>query len=170
MCYMVEVLKSNTKFFLTFISAANHGRDRKKFWKDLGMYKRMIENEDWIIIDHSPAILNCPGVVRKKLKSIRLANYITENEEFSDIVETGWKKNVNGHAMYQLLNRSKIHTVMGTDGLIHEKDQVGMQFVKHFESFLGSISDAEKMKEKDECLFNKIDDSDAERLESYWEK
>nr|GFC43922.1 RNA-directed DNA polymerase, eukaryota, reverse transcriptase zinc-binding domain protein [Tanacetum cinerariifolium] len=139
------------------------------------------------ISDHSPAILNCLGVVRKKLKSIRLANYITENEEFSDIVETGWKKNVNGHAMYQLakvewlkngdrnssyfhkvlrgkLNRSKIHTVMGTDGLIHEKDQVGMQFVKYFESFLGSISDVEKMKEKDECLFNKIDDSDAESM------
>ncbi|GKC25348.1 RNA-directed DNA polymerase, eukaryota, reverse transcriptase zinc-binding domain protein [Tanacetum coccineum] len=191
MCYTVEVLKSNTKFFCTFIYAANHRRDMKELWKDLGMYKRMIGNEDWVIMgdmnvilntnehsegisyvtqdmrdfqdcineievedlcskglqytwtkslknpnatvlkkldrvmcnnsfisnhniafanflpygisDHSPAILNCPGVVRKNLKSFRLANYITEKEEFVDIVDTGWKKNVNGHAMYQLV-------------------------------------------------------------------
>ncbi|GKC25347.1 RNA-directed DNA polymerase, eukaryota, reverse transcriptase zinc-binding domain protein [Tanacetum coccineum] len=47
------------------------------------------------------------------------------------------------------------------DGAIHEKDQVGVQFAKHFESFLGSNSNAEKMEEKDGCLFNKIDDIDA---------
>ncbi|GJX96968.1 peptidase C48, SUMO/sentrin/Ubl1 [Tanacetum coccineum] len=185
------------------------------------------------ISDHIPTILICPGVVRKINKSFRLANYITEKEEFEGIVKEEWKYNCNGYAMYQLvkklknlkphlnklnwkngnlfqkveelkeklsdiqeridkepLNRSlreeevktlkeyinatqdeeklyfkrqnKIHTVMGVDGSIHEKDKVGIQFVNHFESFIGTKSDAENMEVKDEVLFNKIDAYDAE--------
>ncbi|GJT46963.1 RNA-directed DNA polymerase, eukaryota, reverse transcriptase zinc-binding domain protein [Tanacetum coccineum] len=60
------------------------------------------------------------------------------------------------------MNRSKIHTVMGTDGTIHEKDQVGIEFVKHFERFLGATSDATDMDDSDVCLFNRIDDNDAD--------
>ncbi|GKD51879.1 RNA-directed DNA polymerase, eukaryota, reverse transcriptase zinc-binding domain protein, partial [Tanacetum coccineum] len=59
------------------------------------------------------------------------------------------------------LNKSKIHTVMGTDGSIHENDQVGIHFVNHFENFLGSTSIAASMEESDVPLFSKIDDSDA---------
>ncbi|GKB24354.1 RNA-directed DNA polymerase, eukaryota, reverse transcriptase zinc-binding domain protein [Tanacetum coccineum] len=87
--------------------------------------------------NHSPAILNCPGVVRKNLKSFRLANYITKKEEFVDTVNTDGRRMLMGMPY-----------------------QVGVQFAKYFESFLGSKSDAEKMEEKDECLFNKIDDID----------
>ncbi|GJY54986.1 RNA-directed DNA polymerase, eukaryota, reverse transcriptase zinc-binding domain protein [Tanacetum coccineum] len=60
------------------------------------------------------------------------------------------------------LNRSKIYTDMGTDGSIYENDQVGVQFVKHFESFLGSTSIAANMEDSDAYLFNKIDANNAE--------
>ncbi|GJU46306.1 RNA-directed DNA polymerase, eukaryota, reverse transcriptase zinc-binding domain protein [Tanacetum coccineum] len=194
-----------------------------------------IEMED--LCNHSPAILICLGVVKKSHKAFRLANYVTEKEEFGDIVKNGWKKDIQGHAMFQLvhklkslkpqlnnlnwengnlfnilreeevklleeyinaahdeekllcqkakvewlkdgdrnssyfykvlkgnLNRSKIHTVMGTNGVIHEKDNVGIEFFKHFESFLGTTSDAANMDDSDGFLFNKIDDNDVEYM------
>ncbi|GJX65470.1 RNA-directed DNA polymerase, eukaryota, reverse transcriptase zinc-binding domain protein [Tanacetum coccineum] len=196
------------------------------------------------ISDHSPTIFNCPSIVKKTRKAFSLANYITDKEEFGDIVKTGWEKNVQGYAMFQLvhklkslkpqlnklnwkngnlfnrveelkgrlfdvqaridkdplnkelreeevklldeytsadqdeekllcqkakvewlrdrdrnfayfhkilkerLNKSKIHTVIGTDGSIHENDQVGIHFVNHFENFLGSTSIAASMEER----------------------
>ncbi|GKG55112.1 hypothetical protein Tco_0563099 [Tanacetum coccineum] len=50
---------------------------------------------------------------------------------------------------------------MSTDGSTYEKDHAGIQFVKHFESFLGATSMTASMEESDVCLFNKIDATDA---------
>ncbi|GJT46964.1 zinc knuckle CX2CX4HX4C containing protein [Tanacetum coccineum] len=52
------------------------------------------------ISNHSLAILICPRVVKKTHKAFRLANYITEKEEFGNIVKDGWKKDIDGHAMF----------------------------------------------------------------------
>nr|GEV04937.1 putative reverse transcriptase domain-containing protein [Tanacetum cinerariifolium] len=60
------------------------------------------------------------------------------------------------------LNRSKIHKVIGVDGSVFEKEQVGIQFAKHFENYLGSNSEVADMDNDDACLFNKIDIQDAE--------
>ncbi|GJY93269.1 hypothetical protein Tco_0509051 [Tanacetum coccineum] len=59
------------------------------------------------ISNHTPAILNWPGVVKKSHKAFRLAKYVTEKEEFGDIVKDGWKKDINGHAMFQLVHKLK---------------------------------------------------------------
>nr|GEY27102.1 RNA-directed DNA polymerase, eukaryota, reverse transcriptase zinc-binding domain protein [Tanacetum cinerariifolium] len=60
------------------------------------------------------------------------------------------------------LNKCKIHKVIGNEGSIYENEQVGIQFVKHFESFLGTTFAAANMKESDSFLFNKINTNDDE--------
>lgn len=346
MLYLVEVIKTNVKFFCTFIYAANHGRDRKELWKDLNLYSRIVMNEGWVMMgdmnvilnnnehsegvssatqdmkdfqecvndiemvdicssgfqytwtksllnpnatvlkkldrvmcnstfltnhnfanavflpygisDHSPAVLCCPGVIKKVHKSFRMANYITDKDEFGDIVKEVWKEDFQGYEMYKMvhklkalkphlnklnwkngnlfdkveelrgklhdvqtkidkdplnktlrneevqiigdynsalqdeekllcqkarvdwlkegdrnsayfhkvlkgrINRSRIHTVMGNDGIVYEKEQVGVQFVKHFEGFLGMQASTVELNTEDIGLFcNKIDDQDA---------
>ncbi|GJT51266.1 RNA-directed DNA polymerase, eukaryota, reverse transcriptase zinc-binding domain protein [Tanacetum coccineum] len=183
-------------------------------------------------------ILICPGIVKKPHKAFRLANYVTEKEEFGDILKSlktqlnklnwnngnlfnrveelkgklsriqakihkdplnkelreeevkvldecitadddeekllcqkakvDWLRDRDRNSSYfhkvlkGKLNRSKIHKVMGNDGSIYENEQVGIQFVKHFESFLRTTSTAANMEESDSSLFNKIDTNDAE--------
>ncbi|GJT29450.1 RNA-directed DNA polymerase, eukaryota, reverse transcriptase zinc-binding domain protein [Tanacetum coccineum] len=309
MCYMVEILKSDTKFFCTFIYAANHERDRRELWNELCMYKSIIGDAEWAIMgdmnvtlntnehsegmsyftqdmrefqdcineiemedlcssglqytwtkNHSPSILICPGLMKKIHRSFRMANYVTDKREFGGIVKAEWEKCVKRHAMYQMvdklkrlkpllnklnwkngnlftrvenlkeklaatqtkidkepwnkklredevhllieyleasqdeekllcqkakvewlkegdrnsayfhkvlkgkLNRSKIHKVMGIDGTNYEKDQVGIQFAKHFENFLGNTLDVADMGDEDEQLFKKIDVQDADNM------
>ncbi|GKF34441.1 RNA-directed DNA polymerase, eukaryota, reverse transcriptase zinc-binding domain protein [Tanacetum coccineum] len=55
---MVEVLKSNIKFFCTFIYAANYGRDRKELWQDLCIYKRLFGDVEWVIMGDMNVTLN----------------------------------------------------------------------------------------------------------------
>ncbi|GKD61993.1 hypothetical protein Tco_1299502 [Tanacetum coccineum] len=112
--------------------------------------------------------------------AFRLANYIIEKEEFGDIVKAGWTKSCDGHDMFKLVNKlkakidkedwlkmKKICDVKGLrvldNDVPHEKDQVGVQFITHFEKFLGATSDdAVKMDRDEASLFNKIDASEAE--------
>ncbi|GKE89079.1 RNA-directed DNA polymerase, eukaryota, reverse transcriptase zinc-binding domain protein [Tanacetum coccineum] len=47
------------------------------------------------ISDHSPAILTIPQVMKKKIKSFRMANYITDKMEFKDLVKEKWKMEVS---------------------------------------------------------------------------
>ncbi|GJR19963.1 RNA-directed DNA polymerase, eukaryota, reverse transcriptase zinc-binding domain protein [Tanacetum coccineum] len=111
MCYMVEFLKSDTKFFCTFIYADNHGRGRKNLLKDLCMYKRMIGNNEWIIMGDFNITLNTSehseGMSYASQDMKELANYITKKEEFGDIVKNRWEKSVHGYAMFQLVYKLK---------------------------------------------------------------
>ena len=51
MLYLIEVLQTPIKFFCTFIYAANSGRDRRELWKDLHIFKQMINNEAWVLME-----------------------------------------------------------------------------------------------------------------------
>ncbi|GKC75895.1 hypothetical protein Tco_1126669, partial [Tanacetum coccineum] len=99
--------------------------------------KFMTENE---VRDHSPAILNCPGIVKKAHKSFRLANYVTEKVEFGDSVRANWEKNFNGHAMYQLLFETQARI---------DKDPFNKKFredeVKVLVEYLEATQDEEKL-------------------------
>ncbi|GKE31522.1 RNA-directed DNA polymerase, eukaryota, reverse transcriptase zinc-binding domain protein [Tanacetum coccineum] len=69
------ISKIQYQVFCTFIYAANHGRDKKELWKDLGMYKRMIGNEDWVIMGEMNVILN----TNEHSEGI---SYVTQNQGF----------------------------------------------------------------------------------------
>ncbi|GJZ81199.1 RNA-directed DNA polymerase, eukaryota, reverse transcriptase zinc-binding domain protein [Tanacetum coccineum] len=79
-----------------------------------------------------------------------------------------WLKNGDKNSSYfhkvlkGKLKRSKIHRVLDNDDVPHEKDQVGVQFVNHFEKFHGATSDGVKMDRDEASLFNKIDAGEAE--------
>ncbi|GKB24994.1 RNA-directed DNA polymerase, eukaryota, reverse transcriptase zinc-binding domain protein [Tanacetum coccineum] len=93
------------------------------------------------ISDHSPAILNCPGIVKKIHRSFRLAKedevkvlveYLeaTQDEEklLCQKAKVDWLKegDRNSQPVFTVLkgkiNRSKIHRIMGADGSVFEKD------------------------------------------------
>ncbi|GKB59214.1 RNA-directed DNA polymerase, eukaryota, reverse transcriptase zinc-binding domain protein [Tanacetum coccineum] len=59
------------------------------------------------ISDHSPAILTIPQVMKKKNKSFRMANYITDKMEFKDLVKEKWNMEVQGHAMFKMVKKLK---------------------------------------------------------------
>lgn len=53
-------------------------------------------------------------------------------------------------------NKSKIHTVCSEDGTVHTKEQVGPQFVNHFEKFLGVESSTEGLNEDEGGIFTNL--------------
>ncbi|GJW34582.1 RNA-directed DNA polymerase, eukaryota, reverse transcriptase zinc-binding domain protein [Tanacetum coccineum] len=79
MCYMVEVLKSNIKFF-TFIYAANHGRDRKELWQDLCIYKRLIGDVEWVIMGDMNVTLNTNE------RSEGMSHFTHDMKDFQDCI------------------------------------------------------------------------------------
>ncbi|PWA79613.1 RNA-directed DNA polymerase, eukaryota, Reverse transcriptase zinc-binding domain protein [Artemisia annua] len=58
MMYLIEVLSSNKKFFCTFIYAADSGRDRRDLWKDLVLFKQIINDEAWVLMGDGNVSLN----------------------------------------------------------------------------------------------------------------
>ncbi|GKA90452.1 RNA-directed DNA polymerase, eukaryota, reverse transcriptase zinc-binding domain protein [Tanacetum coccineum] len=45
-----DVIVTQTKFFCCFIYAANTGRERKELWKDLYRYKRIVDDNPWVLM------------------------------------------------------------------------------------------------------------------------
>ncbi|GJT95057.1 retrovirus-related pol polyprotein from transposon TNT 1-94 [Tanacetum coccineum] len=61
----------------------------------------------YIISNHSPAILCVPSNIRKKVKSFRFSNYITDKQKFIPIVKEKWDQNIQGYKMYQVVKKLK---------------------------------------------------------------
>ncbi|XP_071699442.1 uncharacterized protein [Rutidosis leptorrhynchoides] len=59
------------------------------------------------ISDHSPALLNIPNGLVHKSKSFRFMNFVADKAEFLPLVENGWKKEVNGCAMFCVVKKLK---------------------------------------------------------------
>ncbi|GKB12215.1 hypothetical protein Tco_0846138 [Tanacetum coccineum] len=114
------------------------------------------------ISNHSPAILNWRGVVKKSHKAFRLAKYVTEKEEFGDIVKDGWKKDINGHAMFQLVH--KLKTKIGKDPL---NKKLREEEVKLLDDYTTAAQDEEKLL----CQKAKLDWlKEGDRNSSYFHK
>ena len=66
-------------------------------------------------------------------------------------VKVEWLKQADKNSAYfhkvlkGKLNKSRIHNICCEDGSVVTGDQVGLPFEKHFESFLGTKSDAIQM-------------------------
>ncbi|GJR50539.1 RNA-directed DNA polymerase, eukaryota, reverse transcriptase zinc-binding domain protein [Tanacetum coccineum] len=59
------------------------------------------------ISDHSPAVLTFPQHIRSKPKSFRFANYITDKEEFNQLMLEKWNINVDGFNTFKLVKKLK---------------------------------------------------------------
>ncbi|GKC78429.1 RNA-directed DNA polymerase, eukaryota, reverse transcriptase zinc-binding domain protein, partial [Tanacetum coccineum] len=55
----------------------------------------------YLVSDHSPAIMSIPKGIPKKKKSFRFTNYVTDKEEFFDIIKEGWRHEMRGCHMYK---------------------------------------------------------------------
>ncbi|GJV48108.1 hypothetical protein Tco_1438320, partial [Tanacetum coccineum] len=44
---LIEIKDSKRRFFCCFVYAANSGKERRLLWKELGKYKRMIDDKPW---------------------------------------------------------------------------------------------------------------------------
>lgn len=89
-----EILSSDIKFFCTFIYAANHGRDRRELWKDLRLFKQIINDEAWVLMGDVNVSLNLedhsegtPYVTQDMMEFQDCVNAI----EVEDLCSTGFQ-------------------------------------------------------------------------------
>ncbi|GJX06151.1 RNA-directed DNA polymerase, eukaryota, reverse transcriptase zinc-binding domain protein [Tanacetum coccineum] len=67
---LVEIKESKSKFFCCFVYASNSGKERRNMWRDLGKYKRIIDDKPWALMgDWNECMekievedLNCSGI------------------------------------------------------------------------------------------------------------
>ncbi|GJS35094.1 RNA-directed DNA polymerase, eukaryota, reverse transcriptase zinc-binding domain protein, partial [Tanacetum coccineum] len=55
---IIETIDSKIKFFCAFIYAANTGRERKELWKNLIRYKRIVNDNPWVLMGDWNVSLN----------------------------------------------------------------------------------------------------------------
>ncbi|GJV51597.1 RNA-directed DNA polymerase, eukaryota, reverse transcriptase zinc-binding domain protein [Tanacetum coccineum] len=85
----IENKHDKKRVFCSFIYAANTGKEMQLLWKELEMFKAIIQRNPWGYISH--VVLTIPQAMKKKPKAFRFANFITEKPEFLPIVKEGWK-------------------------------------------------------------------------------
>ncbi|GJY93983.1 RNA-directed DNA polymerase, eukaryota, reverse transcriptase zinc-binding domain protein [Tanacetum coccineum] len=59
------------------------------------------------ISDHSPSVLKIPTLSAAKPKPFKFFNFLAHKENFVEMVSTNWNMNVEGHAMYQVVQKMK---------------------------------------------------------------
>nr|GEX34492.1 hypothetical protein [Tanacetum cinerariifolium] len=140
------------------------------------------------ISDHSPAVLTCPQTIKAKSRSFRFATYIADKEDFLGVIKDNWKTDVDGFTMFKLAKKPKslkpaMNKLNWKNGNLFENvkklkkdldekskvewlkegdrytgDQVPIQFVKHFQMFLGEQNNKECLDLDDTLFSSKIDD------------
>lgn len=74
-------------------------------WED--MFQDVVANFLPETVDHCPCVIQLAGNVINKSKPFRFFNMWAQVEEFHDIVQVGWQKNVYGVLMFRFVNRLK---------------------------------------------------------------
>ncbi|GJT58325.1 RNA-directed DNA polymerase, eukaryota, reverse transcriptase zinc-binding domain protein [Tanacetum coccineum] len=60
---LIEIKESNCKFYCYFVYAANFGKERRSLWRELGKYKRIIDDKPWECLEQIEVEdLNCSGI------------------------------------------------------------------------------------------------------------
>lgn len=59
------------------------------------------------ISDHSTAILNFPGILKKQKRSFRFSNYVVDKEEFKSTISDKWNIPIEGNSFYKLVSKQK---------------------------------------------------------------
>ncbi|PWA66526.1 RNA-directed DNA polymerase, eukaryota, Reverse transcriptase zinc-binding domain protein [Artemisia annua] len=134
-------------------------------WKNGNLFVKVVElkqqlNEIQAMIDQDPTNKE----LRKKGTSVlNEYNEALQDEEKLlcqkakvDWLNEGDKNSAYFHKVLKgKLNRNRIHNICCEDGTIANGDQVGIQFEKHFENFLGTKSEAIQMGDEIDSLFTK---------------
>lgn len=89
----------------------------------------------YIISDHSPDVLVIPSGGTKRKKAFRMSNFITEKEEFLQVVKNEWEKNVNGFQMYKVIQKMKmlkhkLNYMSWKNGNVHNRVNVMREKIK----------------------------------------
>ncbi|GKA36613.1 hypothetical protein Tco_0723178 [Tanacetum coccineum] len=61
----------------------------------------------YIIFYHCPTLLTIPDGEMKLAKPFRFVSHIADKQSFLQIVEDGWKENINGAKMFQVVKKLK---------------------------------------------------------------
>ncbi|XP_071732142.1 uncharacterized protein [Rutidosis leptorrhynchoides] len=61
----------------------------------------------YLVSDHSPAVLHIPNGLVKKKRAFRFMNHIAHKDNFLSVVENGWKLQVEGYKMFQVVSKLK---------------------------------------------------------------
>ncbi|GKC58902.1 RNA-directed DNA polymerase, eukaryota, reverse transcriptase zinc-binding domain protein [Tanacetum coccineum] len=134
----------------------------------------------------SSATLTIPTDWQKKAKSFRFANYIADKPDFIVEVDKGWKIQVQGHKMYCLVkilkslkpilnklnwknkdltarvealrekSRNRVDTICDENEVKSIQEEVPIQFVKHFQQFLGTSYEASVLSAGDDFFSNTL--------------
>nr|GEU65417.1 RNA-directed DNA polymerase, eukaryota, reverse transcriptase zinc-binding domain protein [Tanacetum cinerariifolium] len=109
----VDIAKRITKLFCTFVYAANGGNERRELWKDLKLYKRIVEKEAWVMLgdinfalapnEHSSGssfmigdmnefrdCINNIEMEDAKKRAFKFFNFLADKEEFLPL-KLSWK-------------------------------------------------------------------------------
>ncbi|GKF40926.1 hypothetical protein Tco_0124268, partial [Tanacetum coccineum] len=62
----------------------------------------------YLMSDHCPVVLVLPNTVQAKKKSFRFANFVTDKEEFGDIVKRHWASVEEGCNMFKVVKNLKL--------------------------------------------------------------
>nr|GEZ73884.1 hypothetical protein [Tanacetum cinerariifolium] len=76
--------------------------------------------------DHAPAVLKIKKVVKSKAKPFKILNFLVHKPEFKSIVDQGWKKDVQGHNMFQVVKKLKslkqpLRNLLKNQGNLHDR-------------------------------------------------
>ncbi|GJZ86040.1 RNA-directed DNA polymerase, eukaryota, reverse transcriptase zinc-binding domain protein [Tanacetum coccineum] len=89
-----------------FIYAANCGMERRILWNDLEAASSIVLNKPWTMLG-----LQCydesGGAFSWTRRAFRFNNYVVNKEEFIPTVKEVWKKEVQGHHMYRVVQKLK---------------------------------------------------------------
>ncbi|GJX70394.1 RNA-directed DNA polymerase, eukaryota, reverse transcriptase zinc-binding domain protein [Tanacetum coccineum] len=146
----------------------------------------------YIISDHSPAILCVPFNIRKKVKSFRFSNYITNKQEFIPIeatlveefyeAESDEEKFLHQQAKIKWLcdgeknskyfhrvlkgrsNKRKVFSLRDDSGNSYEQDQILNLFLKHFKELLGSTYPVKGIDSSGNLFKRKLSVGDADKM------
>ncbi|GJV71773.1 hypothetical protein Tco_1491768 [Tanacetum coccineum] len=78
------------------------------------------------ISDHSPSVLTIPSLSAVKPKPFKFFNFLAYKESFSEVVSNQWTNQIEGHSMYQVVQKMKLlkkpfRKLMHDQGNLHDR-------------------------------------------------
>ncbi|XP_071714140.1 uncharacterized protein [Rutidosis leptorrhynchoides] len=117
--------------------------------------------------DHSPSILRLPKAVGSKRKPFCFSNHVAFHEDFLNVVDTGWRSEVEGHKMYKIVKKLRmlkkpLRKLMWAKGNLHERvqnirkdlDDIQYQLDKNPHSKDIRVKESETLKLFDEAVLD----------------
>ncbi|GKB02678.1 probable L-cysteine desulfhydrase, chloroplastic [Tanacetum coccineum] len=91
---LVESIQDKTKFFCSFVYAANHGKERKDLWKDLSHQNQIVNGRPWMILGdfnvtlHSHEHSAGSSIINQDMQDFKDC---VDSNELSDLCSSGFQ-------------------------------------------------------------------------------